>query len=62
MPTQVITYDTSKCGICGSSNIYHGGSWTPEKCRDCGAVYFFGQWMEEAKEPKKGERCQQEKK
>ena len=32
---------------CGSNNVYQGGSWTPEKCRDYGAVFFMGSWLEE---------------
>ena len=39
---RVINCSTDKCGLCGSNNVYQGGSWTPEKCRDCGAVFFMG--------------------
>lgn len=42
-----INMDTSICGICSSNNVYQGGSWTPEKCRDCGAVFIMGVWMKE---------------
>lgn len=42
-----IDCSTDECGLCGSKNVYQGGSWTPEKCMDCGAVFFMGSWLEE---------------
>lgn len=26
-----------------------GGSWTPDTCVDCGAVYFFNAWTRDIK-------------
>jgi hypothetical protein len=35
----------NKCGLCGSSKI-SGGSWTPDRCSNCGATQFThnGEW------------------
>lgn len=38
-----------------SKNIYSGCSWTPEKCIDCGAVYFFGDWCYADDDPRNDE-------
>ncbi len=34
------------CGQCGSTNIF-GGSWVPDKCRDCGAIECIDEWYYE---------------
>lgn len=35
---------TEKCGLCGSKNI-GGGSWSPDRCLDCGAIESIrGEW------------------
>lgn len=31
------------CGICGSTNT-RGGSWTPTRCLNCGAMEGVGEW------------------
>ncbi len=31
------------CGICGSNKI-GGGSWTPDRCLNCGAMEAGDQW------------------
>lgn len=33
-----------QCGVCGSTNIFPGGSWSPAKCRDCGACECIDHW------------------
>ena len=33
---------TNKCPFCDGETS--SGSWTPDKCKDCGAVYFFNAW------------------
>lgn len=38
--------DPSKCKFCGSKDI-RGGSWAPDICMDCKAVYFVGWWIRE---------------
>ncbi len=43
---RIDTDSTSMCPFCGGTDIF-SGSWSPDKCRDCGAVYFFGSWWEE---------------
>jgi hypothetical protein len=37
-------HDREICAFCGSKNL-GSGSWSPEYCKDCGAVHFFGQWV-----------------
>ena len=32
-----------KCDICGSFNV-RGGSWTPTRCLNCGAIEGVGGW------------------
>jgi hypothetical protein len=40
-----------KCGICGSDNIFCGGSWSPAKCNNCGAIEIAqNHWVEEIKD------------
>lgn len=39
----IVTYDTTVCPFCNSKDI-RGGSWTPDICMNCKAVYFFGVW------------------
>lgn len=41
------TSNTNICPFCLSEDIYQGGSWTPEKCLYCGAVYFLGGWCKD---------------
>jgi|LGVF01.1.fsa_nt_gb hypothetical protein len=31
------------CGICGSDNV-RGGSWTPDRCLNCGASNALDDW------------------
>lgn len=40
------TNNCQECAFCGSRNI-GGGSWSPDGCRDCGAVYYFDAWIKE---------------
>lgn len=42
MKPKIIDCSIDRCGVCGSTDVYQGGSWTPEKCLDCGAVFFMG--------------------
>ncbi len=37
--------DSSTCKFCGSKNI-RSGSWSNDTCMNCGAIYFFGSWIE----------------
>jgi len=39
-------YGNNKCPFCFSTNI-GGGSWSPDICKDCGAVYFWCEWHKE---------------
>lgn len=32
----------NRCPFC--DGWVSSGSWSPEVCEDCGAVYFFGAW------------------
>ena len=43
---EIVSSDSRICPFCGSKDIF-SGSWSPDKCKDCGAVYFFGSWWEE---------------
>ncbi len=43
---KIDTDSTLMCPFCGGTDIF-SGSWTPDKCINCGAVYYFGSWWEE---------------
>lgn len=44
--SSIETDDATVCPFCNSTDIYGGGSWSPEKCSDCGAIYFMRHWHE----------------
>lgn len=37
-------YTPDKCPFCYYSSV-SSGSWAPENCPECGAVYFMGWWF-----------------
>ena len=34
---------SEKCGLCGSKDI-SSGSWSPDRCENCGAIESVGEW------------------
>ena len=39
------------CGLCGSTDIF-SGSWSPSRCRDCGATESVMDWyIDESAQP-----------
>lgn len=39
-------YTGEQCPFCGGTNYGGGGSWSPDGCLDCNAIYHMG-WVKE---------------